>query len=335
MAKGFKLSGILRKQPPMRRVLIATVPCIAGGVYYFGWRSLAMVLVACAVAFLAEYLFCRQRGEPVSEAAFVTGTLYALVMPPSVPWHVLVVGVAFAIVFTKMAFGGFGRNVFNPAVAGRCFVYICFPVALTATWAPVAQGPWGALGQWTTAVSPDVITSATPLALLKAGEITLDGADAFYGLFLGRIDGTMGVTSALLILLGGGYLYWTRTANRTLILTVILVYAALNFVLNALGVPPVPNALMAVMGGGFLFGAFFMVTDPVSSPCTAKGRVLYAALIATCTVVIRNFSVFNGGLMFSILLGNMFGPVFDHAVIAARNRKKAATAGETAAGRGA
>ena len=312
-----------KRQVLMRRVLLATTPCIAGGVYYFGWRSLAMVLVACSVAYIAEYLFCRQHGEPVTEAAFVTGTLYALVMPPSVPWHVLVVGVAFAIVFTKMAFGGFRRNVFNPAIAGRCFVYVCFPVALTATWAPVAQGPWGALGQWTTAVSPDVVTSATPLALLKAGEISLDGSDAFYGLFLGRIDGTMGVTSALLILLGGAYLYWTRTANRTLIVTVILVYAALNFLLNFLGVQPVPPAHMAVMGGGFLFGAFFMVTDPVSSPCTRMGRVLFASLIATGTVVIRNFSVFNGGLMFSILLGNMFGPLFDHAVIAVRDRKKA------------
>lgn len=312
----------LRKQPPMRRVLLATVPCTAGAVYYFGWRCLALIVVACIVALACEYAFCRRRRTPVSEAALVTAVLYTLVLPPTVPWHVLIVGVAFAIVFVKEAFGGFGRNVFNPAVAGRCFVYVCFPVAMTGTWAPAASGPLGALGRWTTA-TPDTITSATPMALMKAGTWTPEAADLFHGLFLGRIDGSMGVTSALLILLGGGYLFISKTANRTLILTVIIVYAALNQALHALGVQPVPNALPAVLGGGFLFGACFMVTDPVSSASTHGGRIIYAALIALCTVVIRNFSIFNGGLMFSILLGNMFAPIIDVAVKAYGKRAAA------------
>ncbi|TFH15783.1 MAG: RnfABCDGE type electron transport complex subunit D [Lentisphaerales bacterium] len=303
---------LLRRQPPMRRVLLATLPCVAGSVYYFGWRSLAVILVSCLAAFLAEFVFCRRRKEPVSEAVFVTGILYGLVMPPAVPWHVLIVGIVFAIVFVKEAFGGFGRNVFNPAVAGRCFVYVCFPAAMTAQWTPVAQGPLGALAQWTPA-GVDTVTSATPMALMKAGKFIPSAADLFHGMFLGRIDGTLGVTSAMLILIGGAYLLFSRTANRTLVITVILAYAALTQGLHWLGVEPVPNALPALLGGGFLFGVFFMVTEPVSAPSTRGGRVAYAVLIAVCTVVIRNFSIFNGGLMFAILIGNMFAPILDHA----------------------
>lgn len=318
-----KTPPLLRRQVPMRRVLLATTPCIAGAIYFFGWRSLAVVLVSCAAAFLTELFFCKRRGEPVTEAVFVSGVLYALVMPPPVPWHVVVIGIVFAIAFTKEAFGGFAHNVFNPALAGRCFVYVCFPVAMTAKWAPVAEGPLGALGKWTTAPTADAITSATPLALQKAGELTLGWSDVFYGLFLGRIDGTMGVTSVLLILIGGMYLYWTKTANRKLIVTVTLVYFAFTHILHMFGVANVPHGLVAVLGGGFLFGAFFMVTDPVSSPCTPRGRIAYASLIAVSTATIRNFSVFNGGLMFSILLGNMFGPIMDHAFAAQRKRKRA------------
>ncbi len=311
MAHGKKKS-LLRRQRPMHRVLISTIPPLLGGIYFFGWRSLALVVVSCLVAYITEYLFCRYRGEPVSEAVFVTAVLFALVMPPIVPWHVLIIGIIFAIVFSKEAFGGFGRNIFNPALSGRCFVYICFPVALTARWAPVAEGPWGALFKWTTLEGPDAIVSATPMALLKAGEMSATTEFLIEGLLFGRISGTMGVTSAALILIGGIYLYITKTANRTLILTVIIAYAVLNQVLHMFGVAPVPNALTALLGGGFLFGAFYMVTDPVSSPSTQGGRIAYAILIATCTVVIRNFSIFNGGLMFSILLGNMFAPIFDH-----------------------
>jgi len=146
-------------------------------------------------------------------------------------------------------------------------------------------------------------------------------------LLLGRISGTTGVTSALLILIGGVYLYYTKTASRTIILWLIGSYAVLNQVLNWAGAHPVPMAPTAVLGGGFLFGAFFIATDPVSSPRTETGRIIYAIIIATCTVVIRNFSIFNGGLMFSVLIGNMFAPIIDHAVRtrAAAKKAKAAT----------
>ncbi len=171
MAEKAKPKTILLKQPAMRRVLLALLPCVAGGIYFFGWRSLFLIVWAAIIGFVVEHIFTRRRREPVSEAVFVTTTLFALVMPPTVPLHVLTIGVVFAVMFTKELFGGFGRNIFNPALAGRCFVYICFPVALTATWAPAAGSPWGALNLWTTASSPDAVTGATPLAHLKAGKI--------------------------------------------------------------------------------------------------------------------------------------------------------------------
>lgn len=333
---------ILQKQPPMRRVLLALLPCIAGAVYYFGWYCLFVIALANIIGFITELIFTRRRGKPVTEAVFVTCTLFALVMPPSVSWHVVIVGTIFAVMFTKEVFGGFGRNVFNPALAGRAFVYVCFPVALTATWAPVAQGPWGALNKWTTVESPDAVSGATPMAYLKAGRIYL-GTDyaqhripheipkgqskhvhksALYrALLLGRISGTMGVTSALLICIGGIYLFITKTASRAIILSTIITYVFWNDVLYQLGVEPVPGALLAVLGGGFLFGAFFMATDPVSSPKTTPARIIYGFIIATCTMVIRNFSIFNGGLMFSILIGNMFAPILDYAVKATTKAK--------------
>ena len=347
MAKSPSKKSVLRKQPVMRKVVLALAPCAAGSVYYFGWRSLAMIMFCCAWGFLLEWLFCRKRNEPVSEAVFVTAVLFALIMPPGVGWHVLAVGMGFAIIFSKEVFGGFGRNIFNPALAGRCFVYICFPVALTGVWHPAATEPWGALGRWTTAVRDDdtaAVTSATPMAYLKSGhlvrtwdaeaerdipfdvgdqdQVTIYNGALLRAQLFGRMSGSMGVTSALLILIGGIYLYWTKTASRTTILSVIITYAVLNQLLFWLGVRPVPGAWPAVFGGGFLLGAFFMATDPVSSPKTEPGRIFFGIIIGTATLVIRNFSIFNGGLLFSILLGNMFAPIIDYGVKAWQDRKK-------------
>jgi Na+-transporting NADH:ubiquinone oxidoreductase subunit B len=344
MAQAKRLNKILRKQTINRRVMMALLPCVAGGVYFFGWRCLFMVIWSALVGFIVEYIFTRQRGEPVSEAVFVTSTIFALIMPPTVPLHVLTIGVAFAVAFAKEVFGGFGRNIFNPAMAGRCFVYVCFPVALTASWAPVSKQPWGALDRWTTVSEKDAVTGATPMAYLKAGKLTFeDRVDTveqipfdieqgqtvsigkwtlLKGLLFGRISGTMGVTSAILILIGGIYLFISKTASRTVILSVVIMYALLNQVLYWFGVEPVPGAWPAVLGGGFLFGAFFMATDPISAPRTEQAKIIYGVIIAVCTVVIRNFSIFNGGLMFSILIGNMFAPILDYAVKSYKSGQK-------------
>ncbi len=341
-------SPVLRRQPVIRRVLAALIPCIAGAVYFFGWRCLAMIVVASAAGFITEYIFCRMRKEPVSEAVFVTAWLFALIMPASCPWHVLVIGVVFAVMFGKEVFGGFGRNIFNPAIVGRAFVYICFPVALTAAWPQAAGGLFGALGKWQSWSGPQAITGASVMANIKAGKIIISSdktaADTipfdikagqiiqvspgaiFKGLALGRVEGTMGVTSVVLICIGGVYLFITKTASRATILSMIITYAVLNQTLYMAGVKPVAPAWAGLMSGGFLFGVFFMATDPVSSPRTTEGKIIYAIIIAICTLVIRNFSIFNGGLMFSILIGNMFAPIIDIAVKNIKNRNITETA---------
>ncbi len=335
--KKVKPVKLLRKQPINRKVVFALLPCVFGAVYYFGWRSLAVIAFATVVGFVTEYIFCKTRSEPVSEAVFVTTFLFALIMPPAVPWHVVFIGVVFAIMFGKEVFGGFGRNIFNPAMAGRCFVYVCFPVAMTGMWSKPAAEPWGALNRWST-TSADATTGATPMGYLKYGQlsvadediskatdqipfdiaknaqVTISKSTLFKGLALGRISGTMGVTSAVLILIGGLYLFIWKVASRATILSTVITYAVLNQILFWFGVDPVPGAWPAVMGGGFLLGAFYMATDPVSSPKTTEARIIYGIIIASCTTVIRNFSIFYGGLMFSILIGNMFAPVLDYWV---------------------
>jgi Na+-transporting NADH:ubiquinone oxidoreductase subunit B len=162
------------------------------------------------------------------------------------------------------------------------------------------------------------------MALMKAGS----EAPALGSLFFGGLSGTVGVTSALLILIGGLYLFYTKMANRTIILSVILPYVIINQVLTWLGIPNLNGALPALLGGGFLFGAFFMATDPVSAPKTKTGRIIFGIIIAVCTTVIRNFSIFNGGLMFSILLGNMFAPIIDYAVTSYTKKKTAPAVAE-------
>lgn len=334
---------LLRKQPPNRRVLLATIPCVAGGIYYFGWRSLATVAVACAVAFLAEWLFCRKRNEPVSEATFVSAVLFSLIIPPTVGWHVVVVGMLVAIVFAKEVFGGYGRNIFNPAMAGRCFVYVCFAFSMTGQWAPnvhdLPDAKWyGALDRWSTvraeAGEPYAVTSASPMGVYKAesqeyaiGEREDKPVPPRYAtLWWGDLSGSMGVTSAMLILIGGGYLFITRTANRLTVITVIVSCGVLSQIYYWAGAPTAADALRSLLAGGFLFGAFFMATDPVSSPKTDFGRIGYGIIIGCTTATIRNFSVFNGGFMFSLLLGNIFAPTLDIAGRALQARKKAAEA---------
>ncbi len=347
----------LRFQAPMRRMLIGLSPCVAGAVYYFGWRALAIVLLSCTAGFITEYSFCRRRGEPVTQAVLVTSVIFALILPPTVPFIVVVVGIVFSILFGKEAFGGFGRNIFNPAAVGRAFVYISFPIWLTSTWAPPATGPWGALDRWSTYTveqnHPDSTTSATPMTHLKAGRIIPSHKQdspvlseipyhvnpkaslhvstwaIVKSLLLGRISGTMGVTSALLILLGGIYIWYTKTASRTIILSVVLSYALCNLILTLAGVPRFYGPVIPMLGGGFLFGAIFMATDPVSAAKTRPGRIIYGIIIGVCTTAIRNFSIFNGGLMFSILIGNMFAPIIDYAVTSHKQRRLKATPAST------
>ena len=307
MAKGAGRKPILW-QGAMVTVLVALVPCFFAGIYFFGWRALAMVAVSGVAAFVAEWLFVRTRGKPVTSAVFVTSTLLALILPPSLPLWMVAVGAVFAIVFGKMAFGGFGRNVFNPAMVGRCFLYICFPVQMTSRfWGPIS-GAWAGFRAWSP--SMDSVTSATPLGLWRdsPGEYAFSVSN----LFLGEVPGSLGETAAIPILMGACLLLWKRVANWKMMASVGLGAFAFSglghYVLNA---EAVPGLSFTFGSGGLLFAMVFMATDPVSASKTEKGRWITGLSIGMLAVLIRSYSSFAGGVMYAVLLVNMFTPTVD------------------------
>jgi len=323
--RAVRLSDLVRYQKPMVRVLVSLIPAFAGSVYFFGWRALAILTVSVVVACVTEWLFCRSRREPVSSAVFVTAALYALILPPRVPYMVLVVGIVVAVAFGKEVFGGYGRNVFNPALVGRCFVYVCFPRELTAHWLPAYVGWPAGLSRWV--MSADAVTSATPLTQYKAGEA---GA-SLTELLLGNVGGCLGETSALLILAGAAYLLATKTASWRIVVSCIAGCMVGSAAFHYSGAQTVPAPVYSVLSGGFLFGAVFMATDPISAAQTNEGRFIYGAMVGLLTVIIRGFSSWPEGIMFAILLMNIFNPIIDHVVREyrklKRERAKAAKAG--------
>ena len=304
------LSTYVLKQKIMRRVLISLLPIFAFSVFLFGWHMLLLLAVVMVAGIVCEYgakrLISGSKAK-VSEAVLVTCLLFTLTLPATTPWWVAVIGISFGVFFGKGVFGGFGRNIFNPALVGRCFVFISFPAYLTAGWpAPYTIFP-GGFAHFTSNV--DAVAMATPLALLKD-----TGAVTDYGrLFLGIIPGSAGETSALLILCAAVYLLLTKTASWRIMLSCSTTFAAVGTVLYLTGVSPA-NPLSALLSGGFLFGCVFMATDPISAPSDKTAQVLYAALIAGTVVLIRTFALFPEGVMFSILVGNMFAPLIDRQV---------------------
>jgi Na(+)-translocating NADH:ubiquinone oxidoreductase B subunit len=320
----------------MSAVIVAVMPCIAAATYLFGWRILAMIVLTYVVGLSIELFFAIVRKEEINEGFFVTGLLYPLILPPGLPLWMVAVGVAFGVVVGKELFGGTGRNLFNPALVGRCFLLIGYPTAMSSGWS-VPQGAWpGRLGQW----AVDAVSGATPLAAAKQGQFA--GA---WDLLIGNVAGSAGATSSLLILLAGVFLLVTGTANwRTIAATLgsfVLVgglMGALHWAaperfasfgpsaagLTAPGWMPgwlwgVCHPLARIFGGtgwhvlagGLLFGAVFMATDPVSTPITKSGKWFYGAIIGTSTVLIRHLTGYVEGVMFAILLGNIAAPLLD------------------------
>lgn len=305
---------MLQKQPVMRKVLYALTPIAAFSVYLYGPRALAVLAVSVGVGFLVEYLFEKKKGGKVSEAVFVTGTLFALSMPPAVPLWIVAVGVAFAVFMAKEVYGGFGRNIFNPAIAGRLFVYISFAGVLGASFYPA--GSFGAAAG-SLFGRPDAVTTVTPLAALGAGESV-----PIMNLLLGLRSGSLGESSALLIALAAVYLVWTKAAQWRLIAATLLGGGA---VAAALILGGVSRALPieALLAGSFLYVSVFMSTDPVSAPKKPRAQWLYGLLIGAVIVVIRTFSLFPEGTSFAILIGNTFASLFDKLVTEAAKRKEA------------
>jgi Na+-transporting NADH:ubiquinone oxidoreductase subunit B len=314
-------------QRPMKHVLYASAPLMALAVYLFGWRVAVLALAVSAAAFAAEAAFTRPRKEPVSSAVFVSAVLYTFSLPPTLPFWMAVLGIVFGIVFGKMVYGGFGCNVFNPALTGRAFVYVSFGNAMTAQWVepwtrfPAGLARWG----WTAASAPpDALTSATPGALLKlsADALAARGMDAvdlsFHTLFLGDCSGVIGGTSAALTILCGSYLLWKKVANYRIVLSGFLGFFLLQTLFWLGGIGGAADPLRAAAAGSLIIGIFFYATDPVSASQTDAGRWIYGAFIGMMSCVIATFSAWPAGTMFAILLANMFAPIMDIAIKALR-----------------
>jgi len=339
-----KPKKLINWQLPMQRVLYALAPIVASGVYFFGWRSLVVVAVANAVAFFSEYVFTRREGQPVTSAVFVTGTLFALSLPPMLPLWMVALGSAFGVVFGKMVFGGFGKNIFNPALTGRAFIYISFGDYMTARcWTHPIDGALGGLLQF----ANDAVTRATPGTWLKytAEQLTANGIEpamfSLEKLVLGNIAGVIGGTSAVLVVIGGLYLVRTKAANWRLPLAVILGFSITHFLLTFFGAAYAANApenmdvaarllrasyftFSSACAGSLLFGAFFYATDPVSAPKTDEARWIYGLEIGVLSSLIGLFTVWPAGTMFAILLANMFAPITDIAVKGIKEKRKQA-----------
>lgn len=294
-------------QPMMIRVCYGLIPCLMASVYFFGLRSLVLTALVLAFGIATEGVFTLRQGKPITSAVFVSCLILALSLPPTIPLWIAAIGIVFGVIFGKMVFGGFGHNVFNPAMVGRCFIYITFPIAMTNRWVEPVGGKYGGLVTWFPPV--DALTTATPLRVLREG---MDFPLA--KLFMGNISGSLGETCAWLILLGGVYIIIKKSAPWRLAVSCLLGGFSLSFVLGYAGISSVPNPLASMLSGSFLFGAFFVVTEPISGPKTEVAQWIYGFIIGGLTIVLRRYSNFSEGIMFAVLLMNMFVPVMDMAV---------------------
>ena len=283
-------------QTIMRDVLIALAPALIGSVYFFGPRALTVTLVSVLACFLFEKLWCKlmkQDDKTYDLSACVTGVLLAFVCPPTIAYWQIVLGALFAIVLVKMLFGGIGRNIVNPALAGRAFMF-SWPVAMS-TWVKV-----GWANQASVFSTADIVTEATPLANMHQG---LMPEASVLDMFLGNVGGCIGETSALLLLIGFVYLLY-RKVITPIIPAFYIGTVALLTVIFPMGNPPLQWMAAHLFGGGLMLGAIFMATDYVTSPITKKGQIIYAIGCGALTVLIRYFGGYNEGVSYAILIMN-------------------------------
>jgi len=301
----------------MSMVIIALAPCLVASIYFFGWRVLAVVIVSYVAGGIVEVVFAVVRKEEINEGFLVTGLIFPLILPPGLPLWMVAVGCAFGVLVGRELFGGTGRNIFNPALVGRCFLAIGYPRAMAQTWIEAGEGLVGRFGQYVSA-GADAVTAATPLAAAKQGELA-----GYWDLFIGRVTGSIGETSALAILAGGIFLVVTRVANWRTVAGILISFAVLGGILHAADAERFGPVIWHLFAGGLLFGAFFMATDPVTSPMTGGGKWAYGIIIGVATVLIRNLTGYVEGVMFAILLGNICAPLLDEVAVRMRLRRLA------------
>ena len=288
----------------MQDVCIAMLPTAAYGVVQFGISALLVMIVTVAAAVLSEFLWQKGMKKTVTISDFsavVTGMILALNMPPEIPLWIPALGAVFAIIIAKQMFGGLGQNWMNPALAGRCFLIISCAKFMNN----FSSKPLGF----------DATTGATPLAVMKsavkAGESATANIDLVQ-MFIGRHAGTIGEVSAIALLIGAAYLLWRKVITWQIPVIYICTTAVFMFIF---GEHSVNYVLAQVLGGGLIFGAFFMATDYVSTPITPKGQIVYAVAIGLLTGLFRRFGTGAEGVSYSIIIGNMLSPLIERATL--------------------
>jgi Na+-transporting NADH:ubiquinone oxidoreductase subunit B len=310
-------------------VLIALIPCFLFGTWNIGYQHflshgeaatlmqnfgyglmkiLPLYIVSYVVGLGIEIIFAQVRKEEVNEGFFVTGFLIPLIMPADVPLLMLAFAVAFAVIIGKEVFGGSGMNVVNPALLARAFMFFSYPSQMSGDSIWIAE-------------KADAYSGATPLGtLLNGGGV--EQLPSMMEMFIGTIPGSVGETSKIAILLGALFLIVTGVVSLRIILSTFVGAAALGLLFTAIGVSDVPFYYHYLMGG-FMFGAIFMATDPVTAAQTNCGKIIYGFLIGAMAVLIRVANPgYPEGMMLAILLLNVFAPLIDYCVVAMNINKR-------------
>ena len=292
----------------MRDVIIALLPALAVSTVVFGLNVLWVTALSVACCVLFEYLIQRFLVQgPVTVgnlSAVVTGMLLAFNLPATIPWWIVVIGAFVAIAIAKMTFGGLGKNPFNPALVGRVFLLIAYPVQMTTFPMPVNG-------------SFDALSGATPLAVVKHGAAGPDVLGV-QDLLLGNMPGSMGEVAALALLCGFVYLLWRRVITWHIPVTVLATMALFAFIYalssGESGAALWQLPLFHVLAGGAILGAVFMATDYSTSPMTVRGGVIFAVGIGVITMLIRLWGAYPEGMSFAILIMNACVPLINKYV---------------------
>lgn len=305
----------------MLDVIIALCPAVIAMVLLYGFYPLFLTVLSVATAVFCEWAFnlVTRRPQSVRDlSAVVTGIILALNLPPVVPFYVPIVGAAFAIVIVKMLFGGIGRNFANPAITARIFLMLAWTGVMTQFVSPIDLSDGANLfayfNQGVSISLPDAITTATPLQNVKdaisSGANPADGLSAL-DMFLGRIGGSAGEVSALAVLIGGVYLAVRRVIDVKIPVLYIGSTALFTAIFFADSGYAGEYVWTYLLGGGLMFGAFFMATDYATSPKTPVAVVIYGVGLGLLTVIIRKFGTMNEGVSFAILLMNIVTPLLE------------------------
>ena len=289
----------------MLDVIIAMLPALVWAIYNFGFKALISVVVSVVACLFWEWLYRKLLKKPQAIgdlSAVVTGMLLAFVCPPELPWWTLVIGAFFSIVVVKQLYGGIGCNFINPALAGRAI--------LLASYASVMAGNWVKVGEKALVVgsNADIVTAATPMMLMKgvdaAGWETLTNTYTLGDMFIGRIGGSLGEVSSLMLLLGGIYLLLRKVISWQTPVAFIATVAVISLISAPAGISGVEYMAYNVFGGGLMLGAFFMATDYATSPVTKPGQLIFGIGCGLITCFIRRFGSYPEGVCYSILIMN-------------------------------